>query len=70
MGLGLFGMTITRKGMDRAGAYTCREQWMLHNKMIITLNDSDVLQMLESKKMGADPEDLVRQKIEDFRLGM
>jgi hypothetical protein len=69
-GTGLFGIIITRKGMDRAGMYTCREQWMLHGKMIITLNDGDLLQMLESKKIGADPEDLVRQKIEDFRLGM
>jgi hypothetical protein len=38
--------------------------------MIITLNEDDLLQMLENKKGGADPEDLVRQKIEDLRLGM
>jgi hypothetical protein len=43
---------------------------MLHGKMITTLNDDDLLQMLENKKSGADPEDLVCQKIEDFRLGM
>jgi hypothetical protein len=43
---------------------------MLHGKMIITLNDDDLLHMLENTKSGADPEDLVRQKIEDFRLGM
>lgn len=69
-GTGLFGMIITRNGMNRGGMYTCREQWMLHSKMIITLNDDDLLQMLESKKSGIDPEDLIRQKIEDFRLGM
>jgi hypothetical protein len=28
-GTGLFGMIITRNGMDRGGMYTCREQWML-----------------------------------------
>jgi hypothetical protein len=38
--------------------------------MIITLNDDDLMQMLESEKSGLDPEDLIRQKIEDFRLGM
>ena len=43
---------------------------MLHGKMIITLNDDDLLQMLENKKSGTDLEDLVCQKIEDFRLGM
>lgn len=69
-GTGLFGMIISRNGMAGGGAYTCREQWMLHSKMIITLDDNDLLQMLESKKSGTDPEDLVRQKIEDFRLGM
>ena len=69
-GTGLFGMIITRNGIDRGGMYTCREQWILHSKMIITLNDDDLLQMLENKKSGADPEDLVRQKIEHFRLGM
>ena len=69
-GTGLFGMIVTRNEMDRAGTYTCREQWMLHSKMIITLNDDDLRQMLESKKNGLDPEDLVRQKIEDFRIGM
>jgi hypothetical protein len=69
-GTGLFGMIVTRNGMDRGGMYTCREQWMLHSKMIITLNDDDLRQMLENKKSGLDPEDVVRQKIEDFRLGM
>jgi len=69
-GTGLFGMIISRNGMGSDGTYTCREQWMLHSKMIITLNDDDLLQMLESKKGGTDPEDLVRQKVEDFRLGM
>src|SRR5262249_128502 len=69
-GTGLFGMIITRNGMDRGGTYTCREQWMLHSKLIITLNDDDLVQMLESEKSGVDPEDLIRQKIEDFRLGM
>jgi hypothetical protein len=69
-GTGLFGMIVTRNGMDRNGVYTCREQWMLHSKMIITLNDDDLLQMLETKKSGSGPEDLVRQKIEDFRLGI
>ncbi len=69
-GTGLFGMIISRNGMGGNGAYTCREQWILHSKMIIILNDNDLLQMLESKKSGTDPEDLVRQKIEDFRLGM
>lgn len=69
-GTGLFGMIVTRNGMDRGGMYTCREQWMLHSKMIITVTDDDLRQMLESKKSGLKPEDLIQQKIEDFRIGM
>jgi hypothetical protein len=69
-GTGLVGLIITRNGKDNAAAYTCREQWALHAKMIVTLNDVDISQMLETKKGGDDPSVLVRQKIEDFRLGM
>lgn len=69
-GTGMFGIISTRKGLDRAASYTCREQWMLHNKMIIALNDDDMIQMLETKKGGDDPESLIRQKLEDLRLGM
>lgn len=69
-GTGLFGVIVTRNGMDAAATYTCREQWVLHNKMIVLLNDDDLVQMLETKASGDDPGILVRQKIEDFRLGM
>jgi hypothetical protein len=69
-GTGMFGIISTRNGLDNAASYTCREQWMLHNKMIITLNDDDMIQMLATKKNGDEPESLIRQKIEDFRLGM
>jgi len=43
---------------------------MLHNKTIITLNDNDMIKMLETNKHGDEPESLFRQKIEDLRLGM
>lgn len=36
--------------------------------MIIILDDNDVEQMLIEKKNGGNPEKLIRQKIEDFRL--
>ncbi|WP_020522428.1 hypothetical protein [Catelliglobosispora koreensis] len=69
-GTGLFGMIASRRGADAAAIYTYREQWLLHNKMIIILTDDDLLQMVETKKSGDDPGILIRQKIEDFRLGM
>ena len=43
-------------------------QWVQHNKLIIGLDDEDVRQMITTKAAGGDPAELIRQKIEDFRL--
>ncbi|MGW0187349.1 hypothetical protein ACWDV7_16510 [Streptomyces sp. NPDC003362] len=67
-GVGLFAMIMCRAGFGESAFYTLREQWILHDKMIIILQDDDVLQMLAVKSGGGDPSELIRQKIEDFRL--
>jgi hypothetical protein len=67
-GTGLFGLLLTRHGLKRDAKWTCKEQWLLHDKMIIGLDDEDYRQMLLTKRTGGDPSDLVRQRIEDFRL--
>jgi hypothetical protein len=41
---------------------------VLHDKMIIGLDDEDMQQMLLTKLAGNDPADLIQQRIEDFRL--
>jgi hypothetical protein len=70
-GLGLFGMIVTRSGLDRTGKFIQREQWLLHQKMIIVLNHDDIDQMLAARlAVGESPEVLIRQKIEDFRLSI
>jgi hypothetical protein len=69
-GTGLFGIIVCRNGADRAALSTRREQWILHDKMIIILQDEDILQMLTSKAFENDPVELIRQKIEDFRLAI
>jgi hypothetical protein len=58
-----------RLGNEVAG-WICREQWVQHNKLIIGLDDEDVRQMLTTKMAAGDPAELIRQKIEDFRLGI
>jgi hypothetical protein len=68
-GAGLFGLIITRDGGDRGAEVTRREQWVIHGKLIIVLNDDDLKQMFTVHMSGQDPTDVVRQKIEDFRLG-
>ncbi|MEW2081278.1 restriction endonuclease [Streptomyces sp. NPDC005283] len=69
-GTGLFALIMTRNEAKQSALYTMREQWILHNKMIVVLQDRDILQMLTDKSFGNDPAELVRQKIEDFRLGL
>lgn len=66
----MFGIIATRNGLDGAASDICTEQWMPHNKTIITLNDNDMIKMLETNKSGDEPESPVRQNIEDLRLGM
>ncbi len=67
-GAGLFAIIITRNAPEESALYTIREQWICHNKMIVALQDSDILQMLTDASFGNDPSEVLRQKIEDFRL--
>lgn len=67
-GAGLFGLIVSRNGGKRDAEITQREQWAIYRKMIVILDDADMKQMLAIRSSGGDPADLIRQKIEDFRL--
>ncbi|MEQ6537200.1 hypothetical protein [Pseudomonas aeruginosa] len=70
-GAGLFGLIISRRGGDLSGCeVTLREQWLVHQKMIIILDDEDVVSMLLAKSDGRAPEQVIGSKIEQFRLSM
>jgi hypothetical protein len=69
-GTGLFSIILARHAMDTTAKWICREQWVQHNKLIVGLDDDDVRQMLVTKLADGDPAELIRQKIEDFRLGI
>ena len=69
-GAGLFGLITCRVGGDIGCNHTIREQWMAHRKMIIVLNDEDLEAMLLARSSGGNPEDIISQKIERFRLSM
>jgi hypothetical protein len=69
-GTGLVGMLITRHGLAQDARWTSREQWLLYNKLIVGLSEDDYRQMLLTHRSGGDPAELVRQRIEDFRLRM
>lgn len=69
-GAGLFGMIACRKGADAGCIHTLRETWVVDQKLVIVLADSDIEQMLLARQSGAHPESIVKQKIEDFRLSL
>jgi hypothetical protein len=52
-----------------AAEVTRREQGVMHRKMIVILNDTDMRQMFKTHADGQDAAEVVRQKIEDCRLG-
>jgi hypothetical protein len=67
-GAGLFGIIFSRNGGDSSGClHTIREQWMVHQKLILVLDDTDVENMLISAGGAAD---VIGAKIEEFRLSM
>jgi hypothetical protein len=69
-GAGLFGIIISRNGGNTGCYYTCREVWAMDKKLIVVLNDEDIINMIIAKAANSKPEEIVRQKIEEFRLSM
>ncbi|GEM_PF-2151964 len=69
-GCGLFGMLISRSGVEKAGEHAIKEQWIGNNKMIVVMSDDDIKEMLEIKKNDGRPEEIIRKKIAEFRMLM
>jgi hypothetical protein len=69
-GAGMFAVIVTRVGAGNGALLTIREQWMANRKMILVLNDEDIEAMLLAKLAGGNPEKIIGQAIERFRLSM
>jgi hypothetical protein len=70
-GAGLFGLIVSRKGGDTGSCeHTLREQWLVHRKLILILDDEDIKSMLMAKSDGRRVEEILGQRIEQFRLSM
>lgn len=67
-GCGLFGLVVSRIAESESSFHARKEQWVSSNKMIISLTDNDLIEMLGIKKKGGKPEELIRKKIADFRM--
>ena len=69
-GAGMFAIIVTRIGADNGALLTIREQWMANKKLILVINDEDMEAMLLAKLAGGNPEKIIGQAIERFRLSM
>lgn len=69
-GVGLFGIIIARTYNEKRTREILNEIWGFQNKMIVILDDNDIEQMLIEKKNNGEPEKIIRQKIEDFRISI
>ncbi len=67
-GCGLFGILVSRKGPSDAALHAIREHWIGEQKMVVVLSDSDVIEMLRMRRDGGRPEEIIRQKIGEFRM--
>lgn len=69
-GCGMFAIIISRQGYGTAGKHAAKEQWIGGKKLIVPLSDATLLKMLDLKKEGAPPEDVIKDHISDFRMGL
>ncbi len=69
-GCGMFSIITSRKGYGSAGKHAAKEQWIGSKKMIVSLSDDDLLKMLDLKKEGAPPEDVIKKYISNFRMSL
>jgi hypothetical protein len=67
-GAGHFGIICGRTEPSRNAKFIQKELWIVQRKMIIFLNDNDVIQMLTMKDEAQMCEEVIKQKIEEFRL--
>ncbi|HNR69619.1 MAG TPA: HNH endonuclease [bacterium] len=69
-GAGLVGIIICRNGADTNCLQVIREQWISQKKLIIVLDDNDIESMLLAASSGGIPTEVIKQKIEEFRLSI
>ena len=69
-GCGLFGIIVSRLGPGPAAIHAIGEHWIGDKKMIVSLSDDHVIEMVKTKANGGRPEELLRSRIGEFRMGL
>ena len=69
-GAGMFAIITSRMGCDAGCMTTLRELWAADRKLIIVLTDNDIEVMLVASGSHGEPEKVIGQVIQEFRLSM
>lgn len=69
-GTGMFAIIFSRLGADNGAVHTVREQWLLHQKMIVVLDDAIVESILTDSSAGGAGTQPIDDLIQRFRLSM
>ena len=60
------GLLVTRTGLSDGGKKGQKERWEQEDKLLICLNDQDLIKMLELKEKGDEPWKVIDKGILDF----
>lgn len=61
---------ISRKGFDNNAQKAAIGVLREHNKLIIDINDTDLINMINDKSKGKEPTDYLFNKVETFLMGI
>ena len=68
--LSLFGLIVTREGLGETAKDEQKRIWLEEDKMIICLNDRDLVKMLELKDRDEDPSKVIDEAVRSFRQSL
>lgn len=68
-GSGLFAIILCRTSPKESALHAAREHWIESRKMIVMLCDDDLIKMSRYAENGGSPEEIIRLRINEFRLG-
>jgi hypothetical protein len=69
-GCGLFGILCCRKGPGEPAKHAIREQWIGGRKLIVTISDEVLVEMLTFSEAGTPAEELLRRELGRFRMSL
>lgn len=65
---GLFALLLSREDPNTNAKRMQSEEWLDNQKLILTLNDEDLLSIIELYRQQDDPSQVIQQKIDDFMV--